>query len=225
MSIKDVLSKIKKDGYEKLSDEEKALVDGFDPDTEANSRASKARKEAEGKAKTATDALTVELEELKEKYDAIEAGKGNETEQMQRKIDKGNERLEASQAEVAKLKETSATSSRQIAIDEIGARINWKQETGNDYRKFALKKALEGVDTDELTNDSIVSPILENIRESNKAHIAADGGHGTGQTAHTGDATTGATSTKSKDALNLARTNPKEYLKQRDEIWANADKE
>lgn len=176
MTIKEVLAKVRKG--EALTDEEKAILDAYDPDKAANDAAAAARRKAEQEASDAKAAL----KKLQDDADAAkkaqdDANKANQTE-AQRK-DAEFKALQAQVAELTKSKteaESKANAlnrSQSIRDKAKAAGIGLAPKTVSEALFFQMLEAtLTGVD---VSDETALTAALEKFKTENPGVIAAPG--------------------------------------------------
>ncbi len=176
MKIEDVLAKVGKG--EELTDAEKAFLKDYkEPDVEAevNSRSKKERVKLEKQiADLKTDMATAaeELESAKEG--------GSEVEKLKREAEKNKTKLEKAAADLEAANLSHAETNRTNALN--GVEINWLKGVSPKYKDSVLQEAFEGIETEDLSDESIVTPIVKKIIANNERFITAEaaGGAGTG---------------------------------------------
>ena len=176
MTIKELLAKVLKD--ETLTDDEKKVVQEFDPDAIAAA----ARRKAEADAKKLVDKLTeyeakiTELTEAAQK--AGEAGKGEadkfakQVETLTKQVETLTKAKEAADREAARL-------GREQRIGKIRAKHGVKFVDGVDPALVdgAFARAFDGLD--DFDDETEVTARVEKFKAANKA-LVADSGHGAG---------------------------------------------
>jgi len=180
MTIKEILAKVAKG--EALTDEEKAMAAGYDPDASVNSAAAAARKKAEAdaeKARADLQSLTQKLSEAEAKLNDA-AGKGKtDLEKLSGQVATLTQQVQAAQAEKAKLV-------RQQKLDDVirTSGIQFVKDVDGGIMRQALVREFEGLPDDDLADAAKVAPIVGTFRARNKAVILDTSGHGTGNPPH-----------------------------------------
>jgi len=178
VKIADVLAKVTA-GTE-LSDEEKAFLGDYkEPDSaaelaKANAGAKRDRLKAEAKQAELQAALDEALE-------AAEDGKtGDELAKAQRANEKLTAKLEKANADLVSATETHAKDMRNHAL--AGVKIPWLDGVSSRYTEAVLEEAFDGIDTEDLADESIVNPIVDAVKAANANFIdsGTNGGAGTG---------------------------------------------
>lgn len=175
MSIKAILAKIAKG--ESLTDEEKSILNSFDPDTVAAA----ARKKAEAEAKAAADKaaeMEAKLTELQEKIDNAGKTEAEKAKVEQAKIAK---KLADYETQVATLAREKGDIVRGHKLASIAGKMKFVDGVDRDLITGMLKAKLGTLKDEELDDDKAVEPVLKAFRESNKALLIDDSGHGSGQ--------------------------------------------
>lgn len=176
MTIKEVLAKVRKG--EALTEEEKTLLDAYDPDKAANDAAAAARRKAETdleKAKADLAKLQKDLETTKSALDSKDAEKLTEVEKLTKELDI----LKKQVAEITKAKadaeaKTAATLRSQTIRDQAkAAGIALAPKTVSENLFFQMLEAtLSGVDVADKT---ALTSALDKFKSENPGIIAAPG--------------------------------------------------
>lgn len=176
MNIKELLAKIKKEGYDKLTDDEKAFVDQYDPQKEIDTASAAARRKAEDKAKelqSKLDAANKSLAETSEKLataekerDEAKGGSSKELDALSKKIAK----LEAVNAEnESKLK----ANARKEAINAAAKAAGLNAADGVSADIFARMIDLAVGETDPSDADAM-KEVFDKFKADNPAMIKAE---------------------------------------------------
>ena len=201
--MKNLIEKLLKG--ETLTADERAKLEGFDPEKAVNDAAAAARKKAEGER----DAARTELETLKKSAEEGKKGSQTETQKLLARIEK----LEKEKADAdAK----SAALERATAIEAIRAKSGLKFVDGidPDLLKGIFSKQFDGID--DLADEAAVNERLKSFREANKGLILSEQGGGTGRTGIPAGVNRTARNPWKKESFNLteqisiAQTNPAE---------------
>lgn len=201
--MKNLIEKLLKG--ETLTADERAKLEGFDPEKAVNDAAAAARKKAEGER----DAARTELETLKKSAEEGKKGSQTETQKLLARIEK----LEKEKADAdAK----SAALERATAIEAIRAKSGLKFVDGidPDLLKGIFSKQFDGID--DLADEAAVNDRLKSFREANKGLILSEQGGGTGRTGIPAGGIRTARNPWKKETFNLteqisiAQTNPAE---------------
>lgn len=180
MTIRDILAKVAKG--ETLTDEEKALAGGYDPDSAVNSAAAAARKKSEAEAEKARK----DLEDLQKRLGDAEArlqdaaGKGKtDLEKLTAQVATLTNQVQAAQAEKAKL-------IRQQKLDDVirQSGIQFVSEVDGSIMRGALVNEFAGLADEDLADGAKVKPVIDTFRARNKAVILDASGHGAGAGPH-----------------------------------------
>lgn len=170
MSIKAVLEKVRKG--ETLDDEEKQILADYDPDKSAAA----ARKGEAAKVKE----LEAKLAELTEKLDeAGNAGK-SEAEKLKIENDKTAKKLAEYKSQVEALTKEKGEIVRGYKLAKIAGGLKLVAGVDPELVSSALKSKLGTLKDEELDDEKAVLPILKAFRESNKALLLDESGHGAG---------------------------------------------
>jgi hypothetical protein len=176
VKIKDVLAKIAKG--EELSEAEKTFIESYeepDLDAAANARSKKERLKHEAKR----EELDAKILELEAEAEEAKAG-GSELEKMQAMVDKLTAKNEQATQLLDAEKSARAESTRSNALGKVA--IPWMDGVNDSYRQTVLTSAFEGIDTDDLSDATVTSAIVEKIVADNASFINSgkSGGAGTG---------------------------------------------
>lgn len=175
MNIKALLAKLLKG--EALTDEEKSTLAAHDPDTVAAA----ARKKAEAEAKAAADKaaeMEAKLTELQEKIDNAGKTEAEKAKVEQAKIAK---KLADYEAKVETLAKEKAEIVRGHKLEKITGNLKFVDGVDKDLIGEVLKAKLGTLKDEELDDAKAVEPVLKAFRESNKALLIDESGHGSGQ--------------------------------------------
>lgn len=123
MNIKTLLAKIKKDGYDKLTEDEKAFVDQYDPQKEIDTASAAARRKAEDKAK-----------ELQSKLDAANASLAETNEKLK------EAQKEAEEAKGGSSKEIDALSKKIAKLEAINEKNEKTLKANAAVRRFGRRR-------------------------------------------------------------------------------------
>ena len=212
--MKDLIEKLLKG--ETLTADERAKLEGYDPDRAVNDAAAAARKKAEGER----DAARTELEALKKSAEEGKKGSQTETQKLLARIEK----LEKEKADAdAK----SAALERATAIEAIRAKSGIKFVDGidPDLLKGIFSKQFDGID--DLADEAAVNDRLKSFREANKGLILSEQGGGTGRTGQPAGVNQASRNPWKKESFNLteqiqlAQSNPAEAARLKAEAAAN----
>lgn len=203
MTIKEVLAKVRKG--ETLTDEEKAILDAYDPDKAANDAAAAARRKAEqdaADAKAAMKKLQDEADAAKKAQD--DAAKANQTEAQRRDAE-----FKAMQAQVAELtkskteaeaKAQAVSRSQAIRDKAKAAGIGLAPKTVSETLFFQMLEAtLTGID---VSDETALAAALEKFKTENPGVIAAPGS-GSGVKTGAPSSPTGGKNPWAKDSFNV----------------------
>lgn len=200
MNVKELLAKIGKS--ETLTDEEKAFIAGYDPDKVINSTAAAARKSAEAKLKEKEDALAqmqTDIEALRTEADEKANANKPEIEKLTRELEKQKKALADSQTALAKLDQEKRQMVRNGKIGKIMAGMKFIEGLNPDIPHMALERALAALKDEDLETEDLVKPIIDKFATTNKAILADESGHGSGNPPK--DGTTKDTKHKSADQM------------------------
>lgn len=212
--MKDIIAKLLKG--ETLTADERAKLEGYDPDKAVNDAAAAARKKAEGER----DAARTELEALKKSAEEGKKGSQTETQKLLARIEK----LEKEKADAdAK----AAAMERATAIEAIRAKSGIKFVDGidPDLLKGIFSKQFDGLD--DLTDEATVNDRLKTFREANKGLILSEQGGGTGRSGQPAGGGYTSRNPWKKESFNLteqiqlAQSNPAEAARLKAEAAAN----
>lgn len=192
--MKDIIAKLLQ-GQE-LSQEERAKLEGFDPDSMAASARKKGEAERdEWKAKY--DALAKESEEARAKQEALGKGKQTELQQLQERLAKLEQAKAEAEAEASKLR-------RSQRIEDIlkASGIKFIDNVDPEFLRGAFARTFDEVD--DLTDDTRVKELVGSFRAANKGLVLDTTGSGTGRQTQPGSGS-GAKNPWSKDSFNLTQ--------------------
>ena len=175
MNIKTLLAKIKKDGYDKLTDDEKAFVDQYDPQKEIDTASAAARRKAEDKAKelqSKLDAANASLAETNEKLEeatkAAEDAKGGSSKEIEA-LSKKIAKLEAINE---KNEKTLKANARSQAIRDAAKAAGLNPAEG--VSAAALERLIDlAVGETDGTDADAMKAVLDQFKADNPAMIAA----------------------------------------------------
>jgi DNA repair exonuclease SbcCD ATPase subunit len=180
MELAEAIEVLKKGG--EVTEEVKAALSAFDPsnivDKGAVDRAAHAaRKEAEAKAKEAVEQiekLQAQVKELEDAKNGVKKSDEAKFEILQKQIAQLTETVQAKDKEAAQM-------ARDAKLTQIvgSAKFHPKNCDG-DYARHLLSERLKDLDTDDLANASLVTPILEQLRKEKPSLFAAETPTGTG---------------------------------------------
>ncbi len=179
MTIKDLLAKMLKG--DTLTDEEKKLVQEYDPDATAAA----ARRKAEADAKRLADKLA-ELEaanaDLAKKADEAGSAGKSEADKFTKQVEALSKQVEALTKAKADADATAARLGREQKIGQLRAKHGVKFVDGVDPAlvEGAFARVFDGLET--FDDEAEVKTRLQAFKAANKALIA-DTGHGTGDPA------------------------------------------
>jgi hypothetical protein len=182
MSIKDVLAKVA--AGEALTDEDKAIVKGFDPDKVANDSAAAARRKAEAaaaEARAEAEALKAEKAEQEAARAAAQEGKQTEAQKQAKALEAMQKEVAAIKKERDEAKQVSARMARQQTLAEI------RQAHGlvfTDKVRPAIANTAWASTFDDISDLSDAEAVKERVaqfRAENPGLIVDNSGHGTGE--------------------------------------------
>ena len=183
MKLKDLLAKVAK--KEQLTEDETKFLASYDPETETNNAAAAARRKAEDEAAAAKKAqadLQAQFEGLQKQLADAGKAKMSDAEKatqaltdLQKQMAELNKRYEASETEKKQL-------ARQAKVNAVLDASGIKFVDGVDHKilRSALAGTLQSITDDNLADNNVIGPILDNFKTSNKAVIADTSGHGAG---------------------------------------------
>jgi multidrug efflux pump subunit AcrA (membrane-fusion protein) len=180
VTIKDILAKAAKG--EQLTEDERAVLAGYDPDGAVNSAAAAARKKAEADAaKAAQDAadLKAKLDEALAKLADFDGKGKSEMQKLADQVASLTKQVADANAEKAKLV-------RQQKLDDVirASGLQFVKEVDGSIMRGALVKEFEGLPDDALADAEKVTPIINTFRARNRAVILDTSGHGAGNPPH-----------------------------------------
>jgi multidrug efflux pump subunit AcrA (membrane-fusion protein) len=176
MTIKEVLAKVRKG--EALTDEEKAILEAYDPEKAANDSAAGARRKAEldlEKAKADLAKIQKDLETAKAALDSKDAEKLTETEKMTKELDNLKKQVtEITEAKAkAEAKAAATTRSQAIRDKAKAAGIALAPKTVSEGLFFQMLEAtLSGVD---VADEAAITAALDKFKAENPGVITAPG--------------------------------------------------
>jgi hypothetical protein len=176
VTIKDILAKVTKG--EQLTDEEKAVVAGFDPDGLAAAARKKAEADA-AKALADAQAFRAQLDEAQAKLSEAEGKGKTDLEKLTAQVATLTQQVTAARGEKAKLV-------RQQKLDDVirGSGLQFVPDVDGGIMRGALVKEFDGLTDEDLADAEKVKPIVGTFRARNKAVILDTTGHGAGGPAH-----------------------------------------
>jgi hypothetical protein len=182
MDIKSVLLKLLKG--EEISSDERQFAEGFDLQKQIDGAQAAARKKLEkrlSEVETERDEIKAKVTELEEAANAADAGNGTEVEKLSKELDKLKKSLADKDVAIESQKAEKAAYVRDVKVGRLLCKIKLVDGLDPDLPKMALERLLKGVETDDLDDDGVVSPILEKFSSTNKALVldSAAGGGGT----------------------------------------------
>lgn len=178
MNIKDILAKIKAEGYDKLTDAEKAFIEQFDLQAELDKASAAARRKAETDTKTAQgkvaelNAQIAELQKQLEEKGAAGAKQDTELQKLQKQVAK----LEKQNADAeARIK----ANARLTAIRDAAKAKGINAADGISVKAFEslLDQAVGETDTSDA---DALNAVLDQFKQDNPAMIRAEVKGGTG---------------------------------------------
>jgi len=175
MNIKEVLAKVTAE--ETLTEAEKEfLVEYNEPDIDGavNARSKKERLKSDKKL-SERDTL---IAEMKEELELANEG-GSELEKMKRDMEKQAVKLAKLTSELETETTAHGSTKRNNALGRID--IPWMNGISNKYKDTVLAEAFDGIDTDDLSDDTMTSSVITKLVEENANFIdsGAKGGTGT----------------------------------------------
>ncbi len=185
MKLTDILAKVAK--KETLTDAESAFLAGYDPEKATNDAVAAYRRKADEKLATAqkeTDTLKTQVADIQTKLNKKDDGKKTDDQKFQDHIKNLStqvatltERLEASDKEKSAL-------SRSTSIEALRQKAGIKFVSGvsEQIMAGAFASAFDGIE--DLSDKTVIAPILEQFKTNNKAVIADQSGNGSGLTPH-----------------------------------------
>lgn len=208
MNIKDILAKVKKDSYDKLTDDEKSFFDQYDPQKEIDTASAAARRKAEDKAKdlqSKLDAANASLAEANEKLEAttkerddLKGGSSKELDALKKTVAK----LEAiNQKNEETLKANARKDAIRAAVEQAGITAADGISQANLDRLIDL--AVGETDTGDA---EAMKAVLETFKKENPAMIRAEVKGGAGVKGDPADASfKGVKNPWMKESLNLTK--------------------
>lgn len=174
MTIKEILAKVAKG--EELADAEKAFLETYEePNLEAavNARGKKERLKLE--AKVAELQATMEEKEA-EIEDA--SSSATEVEKLQKAMEKLTAKVEVSQTALVAEQSAHGATQRSNALKSVA--VPWLASVPVNYRDSVLNGAFDGIDTEDLYDKDVTTPIIASIMESQASFITASTPSGAG---------------------------------------------
>lgn len=175
MNIKAILAKLTKG--EALTDEEKSNLSGFDPDTVAAA----ARKKAEAEAKAAADKVSELEAKLTEQQEKIDNAGKTEAEKAKVEQAKIAKKLAEYEARVETLAREKGEIVRGYKLAGIAGNLKFVDGVDRDLITGMLKAKFANLKDEQLDDEKEVEAVLKGFRDSNKALLVDDSGHGSGQ--------------------------------------------
>jgi membrane protein involved in colicin uptake len=176
MTIKEVLAKVRKG--EALTEEEKAILEAYDPEKTANDAAAAARRKAEAdleKAKADLAKIQTDLETAKKALDSKDAEKLTEAEKMTKEMENLKTQVKAiTEAKAQAEAKTAATMRSQAIRDKAkAAGIALAPKTVSEGLFFQMLEAtLSGVD---VADEAAITAALDKFKAENPGVIVAPG--------------------------------------------------
>lgn len=200
MDLKSILSKIAKG--ETLTDEEKTLCAGYDPEQVRNLTAAGARKDAEAKLllkEAELQKLTADIEA--QQAEAEEKANANkpEIEKLTRELEKQKKALADKETAYLKLDQEKHQMIRGGKIGKIMAELKFVDGLDPEIPQMALERALAAIKDEDLDTLDLIKPIVDKFVVTNKAILADTTGYGAGSPPK--DGATGKGSIKTVDQM------------------------
>lgn len=176
MKIKDILKKALEEGLDKLTTDERALLEQYDDvDYEklANDRAAKARREAEDKLAKLEEArkkLEQEHTELLKKKDDEAHSKMTDLEKLQARLAKLEKDYAEAQSAREKAEKAVVTLTRSVKLDKIFGQLPLVEGVDAETVRAALERRLSDAD---LEDPEMVNLRVQEFKDKNKAIIRA----------------------------------------------------
>lgn len=183
MKIKDLLKKVLDEGLEKLTPEERTMLDQYeDVDYEklANDRAAKARREAEeklAKMEEARKKLEQEMSDLMKKKDDEAHSKMTDLEKLQARLAKLEKDYAEAQQAREKAEKANVELARSVKLDKIFSQLPLVEGVDPETARAALERRLSDADLDD---PEMVQLRVQEFKDKNKALIRAVGVGGGG---------------------------------------------
>lgn len=203
MTLKEIRDKLLKG--ETLTDEEKAILEAWDPDSrvdkteaqkEADRKAAAARKEAEAAVAQATEKATA----LEAKIKELEASTGTSEQQAEKKIELLTKQLGDLTAQIETEKQAAAAATRSSKMRQLASSLPWNADVADPaYQDLLMNSKFKDLSTDDLDNQTLVKPILDGLKEEKAALFTAKVPGGSGD--HTTRPSAGGTTVVEGDAL------------------------
>lgn len=183
MDIKAIIEKLKKG--EALDDAEKKALAEFDLQKHVDGAQAEARRKAESALadeKKEREKLAGQIADLEKKLKDKEGEKLSVTEQLQRALQDLQQKFEASEKRSAELAAAQAKAARSAKVQDLAKKYGVSFIDGVDAKILAgaLEASLASVADDKLDDESLVKPLVESFKTTNKAVIRDQSGGGGG---------------------------------------------
>jgi len=187
MNLKAILAKIKAEGFDALTDDEKAfLADSGNLQKALDESAANARRKAEERAQAAEDAKTAAEAKVRELEEAATQVADKDKPELDR-LKAENERLKVKIADMEASAETMKADTVKLTRDaKVNALVAKHKitflEKGVDGEAMlsVFKSKFTELNPEDLDDDKITTPIVESFRVANEAVLADLSGHGSG---------------------------------------------
>jgi hypothetical protein len=175
-TIKDILNKAA--AGEALTDEEKAIATGYDPQRESDAVAAAARKRAESEAETLRKeqaTLAAQLKDAQSKLEAASNAGKSDVQKLTEQVNALTQQVTAGAAERAKLV-------RQQKLDDVIrlSGIEFVPEVDGGIMRNALVGEFAHLADEDLATPEKVAPVIATFAARNKATIVDRSGFGAG---------------------------------------------
>jgi len=183
--MKAILEKLERDGWEALSDEEKAQLKAGNLQKTLDDTSAAARRKAEERLAEAEAKAAEAAQKAQEAAEALEA-KENEGKPELERLKAENERLKAQIAErdtkIADLEGNVSGLTREAKLSRIiaKAKIAFVPKVDGEAMMHVLKSKFGELSIDDLDDDGRTAAIVDEFKSANEAIIADTSGHGSG---------------------------------------------
>ena len=173
MDLKKILAKVV--NGEELTEAEKDYLDKFDPDKNGKIPIDRLNKEIgkKEKAMETAEALQEELDELKKKFEKLEAGDLSEAEKLQKTIDKLQEQVDTLTTERDDARSETNSMKFDTAVQKLAAEHGF---TDSSYLGYLVKQNSDL----KLDDADAVKTVVDGLRESSPKLFKVDANPGGG---------------------------------------------
>jgi len=177
MKIKEILAKVAQG--DELSDDEKVYLEAYEEpnlDAAVNAKGKKERLKLEAKIAALTEALEGKDAEIEEANSGA-----SEVEKLQKQLEKADVQRTMAQDALAKVQTDMSGVQRDFALKSVN--IDWLPSVPEAYRKTVMTDMFKDIDTEDIADMNVITPIVASIKESQASFLTASTKSGAGVTA------------------------------------------